>query len=52
MVSYSANNFAKGNNIYFSYVPDKKVFGGALVWVDAIFKLQLEIPKYYLRVRV
>ncbi|CAD8189606.1 unnamed protein product [Paramecium octaurelia] len=52
LVSQGSNNFAKGSDIYFSYVPGKKVFGGALVWVNAVFKLQLEMPKYYYQVRV
>jgi hypothetical protein len=32
-----AINFGKGSGIYFSYLPDKRVFGGALVWVDGTF---------------
>ncbi|CAD8053041.1 unnamed protein product [Paramecium primaurelia] len=52
LVHNSIHNFGKGNNIYFSYVPDKKVFGGALIWIDAKFKLELEIPKYYYQVRI
>ncbi|CAD8129023.1 unnamed protein product [Paramecium sonneborni] len=37
----STNNqhsFQKGNDIYYSYFSNKRIFGGPLVWVNAIFK--------------
>ncbi|CAD8063532.1 unnamed protein product [Paramecium primaurelia] len=34
-------NFQKGNDIYFSYFQNKRIFGGPYVWVNAQFKFHL-----------
>ncbi|CAD8187315.1 unnamed protein product [Paramecium pentaurelia] len=38
-------NFQKGQGIYFSYIPDKRIFGGPFVWVNAQFKFFLKLTE-------
>ncbi|CAD8126114.1 unnamed protein product [Paramecium sonneborni] len=39
----SKYNFQKGNDIYFSYFQNKRIFGGPFVWVNAQFKFHLQL---------
>jgi len=44
LISSSGTNFEKGNTIYFSYLKDRRIFGGALVWLNAKFGNTYSIP--------
>ncbi|CAD8185634.1 unnamed protein product [Paramecium octaurelia] len=39
----SIYNFQKGEQIYFSYLDKKRIFGGPFVWVNAKFKFDLKL---------
>ncbi|CAD8121346.1 unnamed protein product [Paramecium sonneborni] len=34
-------NFLKGDGIYFSYLSNKRIFGGPFVWVNAVFQFSI-----------
>ncbi|CAD8188040.1 unnamed protein product [Paramecium octaurelia] len=36
-------NFQKGDDIYFSYFQNRRIFGGPYVWVNAQFKFHLDL---------
>ncbi|CAD8122832.1 unnamed protein product [Paramecium sonneborni] len=38
-------NFQKGSGIYFAYIPNKRIFGGPFVWVNAKFKFHIKLTE-------
>lgn len=54
LVSENPPNFSKGSSIYFSYLINKRIFGGTLVWRNAKFQKLIFIsqPHYGIRIRM
>lgn len=53
LLTSSGTNFVK-SGVYYSYIPDKRVFGGPLTWQNAKFGKTYTIsePHYAVRIRM